>query len=149
MASFSAIAHERQPIIAVVVDAKENLTELKFTNNELRLIYWRKQLYWPMGRRIKPINLTAEHPLRSQFTQAVLGSLPKMQIDYWNGLYFDGISPPHSVNSEEAVIRFITQTDGAIGYINACKIDNRVKPLAWIINNQINMSEPSTNYCDK
>jgi hypothetical protein len=149
MASFNAFANERQPVIAVVVDGKENVAELKFTSNELRLFYWRKQLFWPMGRRIKPVNLTAEHSLRLQFSQIVLGSTPKKQIDYWNGLYFDGISPPYSVNSEEAVLRYVSQTDGAIGYLNACKIDHRVKPLAWIINNQISMSEPATNNCDK
>lgn len=149
MASLNAIAHDRQPVIAVVVDANENLAELKFTSNELRLIFWRKQLYWPMGRRIKPVNLTAEHPLRSQFSQTVLGSLPKKQIDYWNGLYFDGISPPYSVNSEEAVLRYISQTDGAIGYLSACKLDSRVKPLAWIVNNQISMSEPAIDSCDR
>ena len=70
MASLNAIADDRQPVIAVVVDANENLAELKFTSNELRLIYWRKQLYWPMGRRIKPVNLTAEHPLRSSSADA-------------------------------------------------------------------------------
>lgn len=127
MASFNAIADNRQPVIAIVVDAKESVADLKFNSNELRLIFWRKQLYWPMGRRIKPVNLTAEHPLRSQFSQTVLGSLPKKQIDYWNGLYFDGISPPYSVNSEEAVLRYISQTDGAIGYLDACKLDSRVK----------------------
>lgn len=149
MASFNVIADDRQPVIAVVVNSNENAAELRFTSNELRLIYWRKQLYWPMGRRIKPVNLTAEHPLRSQFSQIVLGSAPKKQIDYWNGLYFNGISPPYSVNSEEAVLRYISQTDGAIGYLNACKIDSRVKPLAWIVNNQISMSEPATNNCDR
>lgn len=147
MASFNAIADDRQPVIAIVVADKENVAELKFTTNELRLIYWRKHLYWPMGRRIKPVNLTAEHSLRQLFSQSVLGSLPKKQIDYWNGLYFNGISPPYSVNSEEAVLRYISQTDGAIGYLNACKLDSRVKPLAWIVNNQISMSEPSTKNC--
>ena len=148
MASFNAIAHDRQPVIAVVVDAKENVADLKFTSNELRLIYWRKQLYWPMGRRIKPVNLTAEHPLRLQFSQTVLGSLPKKQIDYWNGLYFNGIFPPYTVNSEESVFRYILQTDGAIGYLNTCNLDSRVKPVAWIVNNQISMSEPPYMPCN-
>lgn len=148
MASFNVYADERPAVIAVVVDRKENLAELKFTSNELRLIYWRKQLYWPMGRRIKPVNLASEHPLRLQFSQTVLGSVPKKQIDYWNGLYFDGISPPYSVNSEEAVLRYVSQMDGAVGYINACKIDSRVKALAWVVNNQISMSEPINLQCN-
>lgn len=148
MASFNVCADERQATIAVVVGSKENLAELKFTSNELRLIYLRKQLYWPMGRRIRPVNLASEHPLRLQFSQVVLGSAPKKQIDYWNGLYFDGISPPYSVNSEEAVLRYVSQTDGAVGYVNVCKIDSRVKALAWVVNNQISMSEPTNQPCN-
>lgn len=147
-AVFNANADEHQTVIAVIVNHREDLAKLKFTSSELPLIYWRKQLYWPMGRRIKPVNLSSAHPLRLQFSQAVLGSVPKKQIDYWNGLYFEGISPPYSVNSEEAVLRYVSQTDGAIGYVNACLVDPRVKALAWIINNQISMSEPSNLQCN-
>lgn len=142
-----AHAEERAITIAVVVAQQQNLNDLKFNTNELGLIYWRKQLFWPGGKRIKPVNLSTEHTLRQQFSQAVLGSQPKKQLDYWNGLYFDGISPPYSVNSEEAVLRYVTQTDGAIGYINACNLDSRVKPIAWIINNQISMYAPAIKHC--
>jgi hypothetical protein len=98
-----AQAESKEPVIAVIV----NSDELKFSTNELSLIYWRKQLYWPKGQRIKPVNLRSDHPLRQQFSQTVLGSLPKKQIDYWNGQYFNGILPPYSVNSEEAVLRYV------------------------------------------
>lgn len=123
---------ERTPVIAVIVPTHEQSEKLKLTPSSLKLIYLRKQLFWPNGKRIIPVNLSSEHPLRNQFSQAVLGSLPKQQIDYWNGLYFNGIQPPHSVNSEEAVIRFVSDTKGAIGYVNACVVDKRVKILLWI-----------------
>jgi ABC-type phosphate transport system substrate-binding protein len=125
-------AEQRAPVIAVIVPAQEQVDKLKLTPNSLKLIYLRKQLYWPNGKRVVPVNLQSEHILRNQFSQLVLGSLPKQQIDYWNGLYFNGIQPPHTVNSEEAVIRFITDNKGAIGYVNACSIDERVKVLLWI-----------------
>lgn len=127
-----ACAEERSPVIAVIVPTQEQADKLKLTPSSLKLIYLRKQLFWPNGKRIVPVNLRSEHPLRSQFSQAILGSLPKQQIDYWNGLYFNGIQPPHSVNSEEAVIRFIADTKGAIGYVSACAVDERVKALLWI-----------------
>lgn len=144
----TAHADIRPQMIAVVISQDQSIGALKFSTNELGLIYWRKQLFWPGGKRIKPVNLSAEHALRKQFSLTVLGSLPNKQTDYWNGLYFDGISPPYSVNSEEAVLRYVMQTDGAIGYVNACKIDKRVKPLAWIVNNQISMSEPADINCN-
>lgn len=125
-------AEERSMVIAVVVSAEEQVEKLKLTPSSLKLIYLRKQLYWPNGKHVVPVNLHAEHTLRGQFSQMVLGRLPKQQIDYWNGLYFNGIQPPRTVNSEEAVIRLIAETPGAIGYVNACIVDARVKALLWI-----------------
>ena len=145
--AFGANTDDNTPVIAVVMGSQQNIAELKLANNQLQLIYWRKQLYWPNGKRIKPVNLNTEHPLRAQFSQKVLGSAPKTQIDYWNGLYFNGILPPYAVNSEEAVLRYVRQTDGAIGYVNACKVDNRVKTVLWVINNQITSSEPTAKNC--
>lgn len=137
-----ARAEQRPPVIAVIVPTQEQVDKLKLTPSSLKLIYLRKQLFWPNGKRIIPVNLQSEHNLRSQFSQAVLGSLPKQQIDYWNGLYFNGIQPPHSVNSEEAVIRFVTDTKSAIGYVNACAVDERVKILLWIDGEDISAQQP-------
>ena len=138
-----ALAEDNKAIIAIVVANNQNVDELKLAPNQLSLIYWRKQLYWPKGLRIKPVNLSTEHPLRLQFSQAILGSAPKAQIDYWNGQYFNGVLPPYSVNSEEAVLRYVAQTKGAIGYVDACTADARVNTLFWItLNGNILSSKP-------
>jgi ABC-type phosphate transport system substrate-binding protein len=142
-----ARAETSAPIIAIVVASNQQVNDLKLAPNDLSLIYWRKQLYWPKGQRIKPVNLSSEHELRLQFSQKILGSAPKSQIDYWNGQYFNGVLPPHTVNSEEAVLRYVTQTNGAIGYVNACQVDERVKALYWIINDQITTNEPDKLGC--
>ncbi len=130
------------PVIAVVVAASQEADGLKLTENRLKLIYLRKQLYWPNGKHVLPVNLQTEHPLRSQFSQMVLSSLPSEQIDYWNGMYFNGIRPPHVVNSEEAVLRYVAQTQGAIGYLNACIVDTRVKVVLWVIGKEISTQKP-------
>ena len=142
-------AEENTPVIAVIVASNLNTEELKLTPNDLSLIYWRKQLYWPKGQRIKPINLRSEHHLRQQFSQTILGSLPKAQIDYWNGQYFDGVLPPYTVNSEEAVIRYVAQTSGAIGYVQACLVDERVKAVIWLMPNGNVLSNKPTLNCTK
>jgi ABC-type phosphate transport system substrate-binding protein len=143
----SALAEDSKSVIAIIVASNQNVDELKFASNQLSLIYWRKQLYWPKGLRIKPVNLSTEHPLRLHFSQTVLGSAPKAQIDYWNGQYFNGVLPPYSVNSEEAVLRYVTQTKGAIGYIDACRVDERVQAVFWIFQNQISTHAPEYIDC--
>lgn len=149
MLLFSAglFAEEADFNIAVVVSPQEVAEKLKLSPNSLKLIYLRKQLYWPNGKRIAPVNLDASTVLRNQFSQTVLGSLPKQQVDYWNGLYFNGVQPPHSVSSDEAVIRFITETKGAIGYIHQCHVDERVQPVLWLVEDGITTTPPKNKTC--
>ncbi len=122
-----------KPVIAVIIEKGANIDAFKLSATKLNLIYWRKQRYWPQGLPVKPVNLKANHPIRKTFSQVILGSLPYQQVDYWNGQYFNGITPPHSVDSEEAVIRYVSKTKGAIGYVNACLDDQRVKAVIWLL----------------
>ncbi|HQN64652.1 MAG TPA: hypothetical protein PLR90_03725 [Methylophilus sp.] len=141
------VAEERsQPqaaqVIAVVVPANQDVDALKLIPSKIKLIFLRKQLYWPNGKRILPVNMNTEHPLRSQFSQTVLGSLPSEQIEYWNGMYFNGIRPPHVVNSEEAMLRLLSQNQDAIGYLDACNLDARVKTVFWIVGDEVVANKP-------
>jgi len=117
-------------MLAVIVARNQAVRSLSIS--EASLIFWRKKLYWADGKRMLPLNLPTDHPLRRHFSQVVLGSLPETQTEYWNGLYFQGTSPPHVVASQEAMLRFVEETPGAIGYIDACKVDSRVKVVLWL-----------------
>jgi len=86
----------------------------------ISLIFKRKQKYWENGTRIQPVNLPAAHPLRRAFSQNLLGQLPEDMEDYWRERYFHGVLPPHVLESEEAVILFVSSTPGAIGYVSTC-----------------------------
>lgn len=131
-------ARERESgVIAVIVAT--DFEHRSLGNTELGLIFLRKKLYWPNGKRMRPANLPTQHLLRRQFSQHVLGSLPETQSEHWNELYFHGISPPHVVNSQEAMLRYVAETSGAIGYIDACLVDGRVRELAWIDSNGIQL----------
>jgi hypothetical protein len=143
-----ALTKENEVIVAVIIASDQDANTLKLNANNLNLIYWRKQLFWPQGMQIKPVNLQSQNPLRMQFSHAVLGSTPETQIDYWNGQYFNGILPPYSVNSEEAVLRYVSNTKGAIGYINACNMDERVQGLLWLMpNGEIVKNKPAAMNC--
>lgn len=125
-----AVAAEEREIIAVIAPAS-HLGKAPDTA-DLGLIYRRKKLLWPDGARIQPTNLPPDHALRRQFSQLVLGKTPEALASYWNNQYYHGISPPRVFASEEAVLRFVAETPGAIGYVHGCKADNRVKVLMWI-----------------
>lgn len=99
---------------------------------ELALIFKRKKLAWDDGTRIQAVNLPADHAARRLFSQRILKSTPEAQAQYWNAMYFQGVFPPHVVASAEAMLRYVADTPGAIGYVPVCKLDARVKPVLWI-----------------
>ncbi len=141
-----AAGAEESHVMAVVVSSNPEFSATQqLSARDLELIYWKKKQYWQGGTRIRPVNLHAEHPLRIAFSKNVLGSLPGEQADYWNGLYFHGTTPPYSVQSEEAVLRYVSITKGAIGYVDACRVDERVKPVLWIIDSSISSNKPLLN----
>lgn len=100
---------------------------------ELTLIFKRKKLIWDDGYRLQPVNLPSDHAWRRLFSQRVMKSLPEAQAQYWNGMYYHGVYPPHVVASAEAMLRYVSETRGALGYVGACEVDARVKPLLWLL----------------
>lgn len=93
--------------------------------DDLALVFRRRRQF--VGNvRAEPINLPAQSPLRRFFSQQVLRKTPEELEDYWREMYFNGIFPPFMLASEEAVIRFVAATPGAIGYVSMCAVDRRV-----------------------
>lgn len=130
--------------LAVVVN--KEVASKNMSQRELMLVYKRKLIFWDNGQRIQAANLPLEHPARRQFSLAILKSLPESQSGYWNDLYYHGISPPHVISSAEAMLRFVADTKGAIGYLPACMADERLQTLFWIDDNlQLSAVKPELN----
>ncbi len=143
----AAPAHAAESeVLAIIVPA--NLAVKRLSASELSLIFLRKKLYWPNAKRMRPANLPTQHDLRQRFSLRVLGSLPETQAEYWNEQYFHGVSPPHVVNSQEAMLRYVADTAGAIGYVDACAVDGRVKVVAWIDSDGSWLVSPPPLACD-
>jgi ABC-type phosphate transport system substrate-binding protein len=123
-------AHASEQVLAVIV--AQDFANKEPSAKELNLIYRKKIMSWSDGSRIHPVNLPSDHPLRKVFSMSVLKSLPESQAQYWNDLYYHGISPPHVFASSEAAMRFVMETKGAIAYVSACHIDEHVRAVLWI-----------------
>ena len=97
---------------------------------ELTRIFKSRKRFWegpPLaGLRIQPVNLPASHPLRHAVSMQLFRRSPEEMDDYWQDMYFHGVLPPYVLASEEAVIRFVAITPGAIGYVSHCVADHRV-----------------------
>ena len=129
LAAGSALAHADGAIAVIVPNARAGQP---LDLDELVLIFQRKRQYWPDGARIQPVNLAADHPLRLAFSRAVLGADPAALDSYWNEQYFRGIRPPYVVASNEAMLRFVAETPGAIGYVDACLVGSDVAVIGYL-----------------
>ena len=116
--------------LAVITATTNPLNSLSI--DSLKLIYQRKNQIDSEGNRWIPLNLPVTDPIRREFSVAVFSELPEEQEDFWNIQYFNGITPPKVLASEEAILRFVASTTGAIGYIRKNKVDSRIKVLLVI-----------------
>lgn len=115
-----AVAAAEPGFLVVAAPGAPGTGERRLSRDAVARIFLRKQNFWENGLRNQPANLPANHPLRRQFSQALLGSPPEALEDYWRDMYFHGVLPPHVLASEEAVVLFVTSTPGAIGYVSSC-----------------------------
>lgn len=113
--------------LAIVTQRSSTTESLSFET--LKRVYLRKSLLDKNGMRWIPLNLPIDHQLRQGFSLSLFKKTPEDQEDYWNMQYFNGIHPPLVLASEEAILRFIAITPGAIGYVHKHHVDDRVKVL--------------------
>ncbi|POZ49780.1 hypothetical protein [Methylovulum psychrotolerans] len=97
------------------------------SHKTLENIFLRKTLLNEDGSSWIPLNLNPEHPVRQAFSEALFHRRAEALEPYWNEQYFHGLTPPYVVASEEAMLRFVSGTRGAIGYVLPCHSDARVQ----------------------
>jgi len=110
--------------IAVIVSSQAPIKSIN--NSTLRSIYLKKIFLSKQGQALIPVNLPADDPLRRAFSRSTIHMSDHQLRNYWNRRYFQGISPPYVLGSQEAVVRFVANTPGAIGYVDPCYLNPSV-----------------------
>ena len=120
-----------EPAIAVIV-SPSLAAPLPMNQTVLIGVFRRKRQLWDDHTPIAPVNMPAGHALRRNFSLWLFKRSPEDLQAYWNDQYFHGVLPPPVLASEEAVIRFVASTPGAIGYVSVCSVDKRVQVAALL-----------------
>jgi ABC-type phosphate transport system substrate-binding protein len=121
IAGIPADAEER---LAVIVSA-DRTAELSL--DEVAQIFLKKRRFWHAGESIVPVNRNATSAAREVFTKLVFHQEARFLQTYWNRQYYDGILPPVTLASDEAVKRFVAREPNAIGYIDETLVDDSVR----------------------
>lgn len=109
--ALSALSSER---LVVVTHAK--YSDLRLTREQVRNVFMGASI----GRELKPVALPPDHRIRKLFNIKVVGLSDSRIRSYWAQMKFTGRrSPPEEVNSTDAMINYLQQHPGSIGYMTA------------------------------
>ncbi|MBI5461836.1 MAG: hypothetical protein HY941_06595 [Gammaproteobacteria bacterium] len=131
IAAFSGLLAWAMPALStdIAVIVSRDAASQTLNAGTLHDIYLKKIFLDASGRKFIPLNLPADAPLREAFSQALFHQGSDELQDYWNQNYFHGIAPPYVLGSQDAVVRFVAQTPGAIGYVASCYVNPSVRQV--------------------
>lgn len=95
-------------------------------SEEVARIYLKRKRFWNDGSPIVPINREAGSEERELFEKEFLSTTKLDMVAYWNQRYFHGVFPPATLESDEAVKRYVASDPNAVGYIAADQVDPSV-----------------------
>ncbi len=99
---------------------------ISLTASDLRRLFMKQRRFWPDGTPVIAINQTAATPVRERFERDVFGDEASTLPAYWNRRYFEGLLPPITLASDEAVQRYVAAKANAIGYVDARALNDSV-----------------------
>ena len=88
--------------------------------------FLKKTTRWPNGDLIRPVDLSADSPVREKFSQDILKRSVAAVKSYWQQVIFSGrgVPPPELANDDE-VVKYVLANNGAVGYVSgAAKLGN-------------------------
>ena len=114
-------AEEHQELVVITHPSRA----IAIDADDVRRIFLRQRRFWPDGAAIVPVN-QEDGVLRELFDRVVLQSEPARLGTYWDRRYFEGVFPPITLASDEAVRRYVAAKPNAIGYVDARAVDESV-----------------------
>lgn len=101
---------------------------------EIKRIFLGDNPVWPDGEEIT-LATQEKTDIQKEFAKKYTQKSEAQYTNYWRRMMFTGKGMiPKSFSSDKAVMDFVSNTKGAIGYISSKAALNRVKPITVIDN---------------
>lgn len=101
----------------VIVNPKNPVTAVD--RQFLEDAFFKRVTRWPDDRVIRPADLHTKSSARSRFSREVLDRSVAAVRAYWQQRVFSGRGvPPPEFGTEEQVIQYVLQHEGAVGYVS-------------------------------
>ena len=100
----------------VIVNSSNSVTQL--SKAALRNIYLGNTSTWENSKQIVIIDYVADNQLRNSFSELYLNLSPKRVSMIWIKASLSGKTiPPKVFHTEDEIIKFVSENEGAIGYL--------------------------------
>jgi len=113
--------------VAVIVNASNGNA---LADSEISRAFLGKLKSYGDGSGITPVNLKVGNDTRTAFEKNVLKKSSSQVKAYWSKLVFSGKGkPPKELGSDADVVNFVAGNPGAIGYVDAGSVNDKVKVI--------------------
>jgi ABC-type phosphate transport system substrate-binding protein len=115
-----------------VLVANKGLKISEITNRDLRAIFLGTKTRFSDGSHAVPVTLKGG-PAHEVFLKNYVGENPEEFRSQWRKVVFTGQGAmPKAFDSESALIEYVADTPGAVGYVSRISQQDRVKLLAAV-----------------
>jgi ABC-type phosphate transport system substrate-binding protein len=123
-----AIPDAAQAEVIIIANASVNIDGI--TKDKLKAIFTGQQVTWSDGKSIKPV-LLSDGDLHKEFVRGYVGKTTNQFQNYWRKMIFTGQGiQPRAFASEQDVVDYVAETQGAIGYISSSNKAAKTKTLS-------------------
>jgi ABC-type phosphate transport system substrate-binding protein len=85
---------------------------------------------WPDGEAIRPVDQRPDSSARKAFSDSILKRTVSAVRSYWQQRIFSGRGvPPPELDSDEAVVKYVSGHRGAVGYVSAAAKTGETKVI--------------------
>ena len=85
---------------------------------------------WPHGEAVVPVDWDATAEIRQEFSKRVLNRSVREMGEFWvQQNITQGLTPPSTLKSSRAILRFVASVPGAIAYLPPADLDDTVRTL--------------------
>lgn len=114
----------------VVLIGNPSVKTSTLSSKDVSKIFLGKKITWDDGTKIT-IVLQKNKTLHSEFLKEYVHKSPPMFASYWKRQVFTGkVVEPIALGSDQAVIEYVLETIGAVGYVSTSANLDKVKTIS-------------------
>jgi len=114
----------------VVVVGNKSSSVQSLSAKQVKNLFLGKSLKLPNGMKAEVVDLPSGDALRAEFYSKVIHKNPSQIKAYWAKRIFTGRGvPPKSLDSQSAVIDWVSGSPGRIGYVDSSAVSGKITVL--------------------